>query len=628
MKKIIALLMILSMIVMGTAVYAEEPAAPEGEEAVEQAGESPEGESEEGESPEGESEEGESAGDSAEEAVSKWVKIDLSLERPTMLTDTRDFERGGEVYYEGPTGDYYLYKASTWTMDAEATVPVFTYYTDYASEEEARQAMDDAGLTELAEELGAVVVMATSAGEEYSEEDVEIYKAIEQYLLYENLHGGTKSFGPGIVVENYYTYTQRDFVMAGDTKASDFLASYMTGYLNRIAGMILIGSDSTIADTDLPVAAYLVDCSEDTVEAFKALDQATEEVADGVFVNPTDDIQKVVAVQGQTLPEALEAFWNEIGVCTQRLCYSAMLFAPEGKGTPDPFSLTRIVIPEEIGVSETFYEMNGEYVPGAYIYVSDYAMNSTDEVFPMIMVFHGAGTPGNTEAIGDGFVTLASRENVIIVSLEYESIMNKGEEDGFAAAEDAVAPAVADMKQLYDYMVENYPVDVTRVFATGFSAGGTTSSYFAQECGDLLAGYITMHSNLGQAQIPTMPYMYVTGSADEASIDTTELIQASLSYFGEVNGIQDVNFAELETAKENGYGVPAEVGEHADVVANGENYHVITLFNAASQPTMQLAVAENVVHTCHAGLAPVIWDYMKQFSLVDGVRYFNEEAIQ
>jgi len=191
----------------------------------------------------------------AEAAQGTWIRIDLSLERPTLLTDSHEFERGGEVYYEGETGDYYLYKASTWDIAQEANVPVFTYYTEYASEEEAQQKAQEAGLITMAEDLGAVVIVATSAGEEYTEDDVQIYKAFEQYLLNEHLHDDTKSFGPGIVVENYYTYTQRDFVVADSKKAADFLVSGLTNYLNRITGMLIIGSDAQVADTDIPVAA-------------------------------------------------------------------------------------------------------------------------------------------------------------------------------------------------------------------------------------------------------------------------------------------------------------------------------------------------------------------------------------
>jgi len=563
----------------------------------------------------------------AEAAQGTWIRIDLSLERPTLLTDSHEFERGGEVYYEGETGDYYLYKASTWDIAQEANVPVFTYYTEYASEEEAQQKAQEAGLITMAEDLGAVVIVATSAGEEYTEDDVQIYKAFEQYLLNEHLHDDTKSFGPGIVVENYYTYTQRDFVVADSKKAADFLVSGLTNYLNRITGMLIIGSDAQVADTDIPVAAYLVDCAEETAEGFKALDNATEEIAEGVFVNPSEDAQKVVTAQGQTLPEALAGFWNEIGISTQRLCYTAMLYAPEGKGTEDVFSLTKIIFPEEIGVQEDFIEWDGQTVHGTFVYTSDYVRSSTDEVFPMIMVFHGGGTPGDVEATGDGYVTLASKENVIIISLDYEG-MTHGDTDGFQADDDVIKAATAEIKALYDYIVETYPVDVTRVFATGFSMGGASSSFFAQEYGDLLAGYITMHSNAAHADVPAMPYMYMTGTKDEASIDTTELIQPTLDHFAKVNNIQDIDFSQLETDKEKLYGVPEGVGERESFVVNGENIETVTLFNAAGQPTMKLATAEGVVHYCHGALAPVIWDYMKQFSLVDGVRYINGEVIE
>ena len=596
MKRLLAIILAASMVLtMGIVVYADE--AP-----VEEA--------------------------SAEEA--EWSKIDLSLARPSELTEENEFVREGEVYYEGETGDYYLYKASTWDIDEEALVPVFTYYTEYSSEEEARQAMDDAGLTAIAEELGAIVVIATSAGDEYTAEDVEIYKAIEQYLLNEHSHSGTSCFGPGIVIENYYTYTQRDFVIADTQKAADFLASEMTGYLNRIAGMVLIGAEAEVAETDLPVAAYLVDCGEATVNGFKAIDNATEEIGEGVFVNPDDDIQKIVTTSGQTLPEALDAFWNEIGTCTQRICYTSMLYAPEGKGTTDAFSLTRIVVPEEIGVTETYYEVEGNTVHGAYFYTNDYVNNSTDEKFPMIMVFHGGGTPGDTEAIGDGYVTLASKENIIILSFEYDGITSGDDQgsDSFSADQEEVVAATAEMKAMYDYAVENYPVDITRVYATGFSMGGVTSSYFAQEYADLLAGYITMHSNCAHADIPAMPYMYITGSADSASIDTTEFIQGSLVHFATVNNIQDIDFSTIETAKENLFGIPEEVGLHENFVINGENINTVTLYNAAGQPTMKVATAEGVVHYCHAALAPVIWDYISQFTLVDGVRYINGEEIQ
>lgn len=562
----------------------------------------------------------------AAEAAGTWIQMDLSLERPTLLTDSHEFERGGEVYYDGETGDYYLYKASTWDIAQEDNVPVFTYYTEYASEEEAKQAAEDAGLISCAEALGAIVIVATSAGEEYTDADIEIYKAMEQFLLNEHLHEGTKSFGPGIVVENYYTYTQRDFVLADSPKAANFLAGGLTSYLNRIPAMLIIGADAEVASTDVPVAAYLVDCSEATVEGFKTMDNATEEIAEGIFVNPSEAAQKVVVTSGKSLSEALDDFWNEIGVSTWRQCYTSMLYAPEGKATEDVFSLTKIIFPEELGVQEDFIEWDGETVHGTFVYTSDYVRASEGEVFPAIFVFHGGGTPGDVEAKGDGYVTLAGNENVIIVSLDYDGL-SAGEDNDFVAQEDRVGNGTAEMKALYDYVVENYPIDVTRVFATGFSMGGATSSYFAERYGDLLAGYITMHSNAAHADVQAMPYMYMTGTKDEASIDTTELIRPTLDHFAKVNNIQDIDFSELDTDKEKLYGVPEGVGERESFVVNGENIETVTLFNAAGQPTMKLAAAEGVVHYCHGALAPVIWDYMKQFSLVDGVRYINGEEI-
>ena len=98
-----------------------------------------------------------------------------------------------------------------------------------------------------------------------------------------------------------------------------------------------------------------------------------------------------------------------------------------------------------------------------------------DRKYPLVFALHGGGagpedgaTVFSTES--EGYAELAAEHELILGVLD-----NHGDEGIMA---------------LYDYLVKNYPVDISRVYLTGFSAGGNRATQTSLLHPELFAGIL------------------------------------------------------------------------------------------------------------------------------------------
>jgi polyhydroxybutyrate depolymerase len=138
---------------------------------------------------------------------------------------------------------------------------------------------------------------------------------------------------------------------------------------------------------------------------------------------------------------------------------------------------------------------------------------------PLIFVIHGgSGTPEGMINIAN-FKTISERDKVVLV---YPAGIQNNWNDGRPTAPNQLGiNDVSFFNQLCDHLIANYPVDGTRIYATGISNGGFMSSRLGCELSNRIAAIavdaatieatiIAPACNPGRA----VPAIYIHGTTD------------------------------------------------------------------------------------------------------------------
>ena len=138
---------------------------------------------------------------------------------------------------------------------------------------------------------------------------------------------------------------------------------------------------------------------------------------------------------------------------------------------------------------------------------------------PLIFVIHGgSGTPEGMIRLAD-FRPIADRDKVVLV---YPAGIQKNWNDGRPTMPNELGiDDVSFFDQLIDYMVVNYPVDESKVYATGISNGGFMSSRLGCELSNRIAAIAVVSATMEANTIApnckpgiSMPAIYIHGTAD------------------------------------------------------------------------------------------------------------------
>jgi polyhydroxybutyrate depolymerase len=138
---------------------------------------------------------------------------------------------------------------------------------------------------------------------------------------------------------------------------------------------------------------------------------------------------------------------------------------------------------------------------------------------PMIFALHG-GT-GNPEGMMKlaNFIPVAEKEKIILV---YPAGIERNWNDGRPTTPNQLGiNDVSFINQVIDYMISKYPVDGTRVYATGISNGGFMSSRLGCELSNKIAAIAVVAATIEATSIATncnpsnpVPAMYIHGTND------------------------------------------------------------------------------------------------------------------
>jgi polyhydroxybutyrate depolymerase len=138
---------------------------------------------------------------------------------------------------------------------------------------------------------------------------------------------------------------------------------------------------------------------------------------------------------------------------------------------------------------------------------------------PMIFSIHGgSGTPEGMINISN-FKTIADKDKIVLL---YPAGIQKNWNDGRPTTPNQLGiNDVNFFNQLCNYMIENYSVDGTRIYATGISNGGFMSSRLGCELSNKIAAIAVVAATIEATTIAAnckpikpLPALYIHGTAD------------------------------------------------------------------------------------------------------------------
>lgn len=259
------------------------------------------------------------------------------------------------------------------------------------------------------------------------------------------------------------------------------------------------------------------------------------------------------------------------------------------------------------GVKKEGFGLENDAVEDNY-YVYTPANMDPNGAYPLVIVSHGGGS--NCFAVeGMGFIHMIPEEQFILATAEDTSVEN--------------------LYAMYEYVVANYPVDLTRVYASGTSMGGIASINFAAAYPKLVAAIapndISVSVNLTDEQVASLqetlvPMNFTTGLADKYHpypISSVDGYNRLLSVFGMDDYAMTAEESKALVADslnivEHVTGLRLPDVKAVNFINN--RLYVSDFKNADGTTVLRVNIVENKPHMFVGMDARNAWSFMKQFS--------------
>ena len=305
------------------------------------------------------------------------------------------------------------------------------------------------------------------------------------------------------------------------------------------------------------------------------------------------------------------------------------------------------------------------YLADLLIYVPETAPESN---IPVVVVWHGGSQTGNLffdatmwwqTAAKEGFaLAMPTRTDHIYRTID--SVTRMYDVDLFDGA--------------YEILAADGRFDMTRVYTSGQSMGSIASIAVSQFRADKLAAFFGTNASapdpavqggavpaaefIGEGNYDTrgIPgfeadtsyeedgleeglFCRSTGAAEAGAdiywdptgnvVEGTPNFKVWTEYYMDQNGVTlenlDPNVEYANASAVNG-GTNKTDGTLAEWQSNKARYRIFRWKDAEGRPVIEYAFAMWQAHNCQPGYRPVIWDFFKHYSVVDGVHYYSESA--
>ena len=254
-------------------------------------------------------------------------------------------------------------------------------------------------------------------------------------------------------------------------------------------------------------------------------------------------------------------------------------------------------------------------------YTPSYVYDAENEgkTWPVVFVLHGNN---NTIAMGEsyGYAHLSAKEGFITVIPEMKNMTTWKE----------------DFPKILQELKENYPIDESRLYLTGYSAGGYSTVLAAMEFPGVFAACApgsAILTRAGENQFDGiaggMPMLLIAGNVDWVPVfpvqeqnnefaqnrygDLYNITETLQKWMG-INGVDgEVRYADAAaTDAEKAIGL---IGDSSYTqIMDGTKYHFVDYTNASDICVMRFVCVEGMPHWPSPSQAQLAWDFMSQFA--------------
>lgn len=513
-----------------------------------------------------------------------------------------------------PEGDwsFYLYaptEAHDFDLMSGQLNAVIYVYPDkpYASEEEAMAEFQALGLIDIAENAPAYIVAVNPLnGESYTEADLNAYYESQIYLA----GGKIISFTPPTGEFARLTYHNLQYVLAEGSGAT-FVHNVLSQHASRISAILTFGGEMKDGlDRGLALPAYLVNASDTARDYYKAVNDTDTEAEAGHFVNSSYTEKQVVTRDGGNSFDSVviaEAWGSMLSRITR-----APMLNDVVANTMDMSEWVLMTWPnyDELGLTlkEHSYNYDGkdytvyDYIPASY---------TGDEAVPVVILLHGFSEDPLCPAATCGWADMAAQEGFILVAPDY---LNDIASTGVAV--DCVMTIVNET-------LENYNIDRSRVYLTGFSMGGMNTFFTSYANTGVFAAVVPMAGFPVLDKFETLadnydlPTFFLTGLADTKNVAETEDGHIAVNSMGGNVAATALAFNGISVGDPdysiNPWGYAPD--ERQTQTHQGLNYYFNDFYaDGYTNPMVRLVGVENTGHACSNVYASLAWDYISRFA--------------
>ncbi len=542
------------------------------------------------------------SGDASGDATAVMTTVDLVTAGMNTVTC-----EGGTFYVYAPANPH------TFDLMSGLLNGVIYVYPDSAvtSEQDAQALIEELGLDAIAEESPAYIVVPEPVeGDAWSEADLDLY-----YTSQIMLAGGEIAMTMTGPTSQYTrcTYNNLQYIMAEGSGAT-FVNNVLSQNAGRIAGILTFGGEMEEGlAKGYALPAYLVNATETAVSYYKAVNETDTE--DGNRAYKSDYTEKqVITVEGSDSfdAEIIRTAWDKTLSHLTRACL-------DGNVVLDNAIMTNWTLEtwpnySELGITVKDHELEGyevhDFVPS----------NITDGETgtPLVIVLHGLSDDPYYTVNSIGWADMAAEEGFLVIAPDYPGF-GMGDATGNAEAADFV-------KSVIDYAAETYGIDTGRVYLTGFSMGGATTGFVAQQYPELFAAVVSMgatglvNDRAADFSEIDMPFAVMVGTIDDNNITVDEDGNPMmLGIRGDTSGIEaefamnEVTIDSFDYAVYPYWGFATDSEE--DIYYKDLHYNVQKMKLAGYDADfMEFVYLEGAAHSCSDYYARLAWDFMDQFA--------------
>ncbi len=487
------------------------------------------------------------------------------------------------------------------------SAPLLLVFADCRmDEEEAVSFIREKNVDRIAQKTGGFVVFVNPSNKWDKEEEGIYEKIMERTMV------GQEDFSHGLI---YDAQKKRDCIFAspactcvyGYGKGADYIASHYLKQTKGTSSMSSLGSDDITMTGAVLEKLSVSPVIEDRDIIVVSL--GNENKIDEEGIRQSDHYNVSDGLFDQNYEEYIAGYQHWKGEITET-------YYP-GK---DSLEMTPLVFEVTTSPDNKMIRTSSHEV-GAVVFCKE----NGGEKRPLLLCFHGGGDTAIATACIAGWPEIAAEEDFILCAVEMH-----------------VSTTATETMEIVEKLKEIYPIDDSRIYATGFSMGGIKTWDLYQEYPDVFAALAPMGAtvdvgkNVQFSDSPSLneeipvPLFYAGGENSQLQ----ELPFQGLSCCGRINHLFKVNQidAEYELSlgnrsewKDSVFGYEGDIVEELTDGTHPESLTRIRYYRSRDgRIYTALCSISRHQHEVRPFTCRKAWEFMKRFRRVDGEIVIDE----